>query len=156
MKCCLKDKVINASVFDHLRIPVDTDTRVIYFLPKIHKNPQKTRLMMSSSGDHTSRTSGYLDTLLQPHAVSRKSYIKNSSDVIHHLHYLKLPKSSLQVSADIKALYTNISHQVAITSFGKQFSSSHPKFVFLLDLLKFVLRNNAFQLMASIQDKSAE
>ena len=143
LKHSLTDRAINAGVFDCLKIPEDADTQVIYFLPKIHKDPLRVRPIVSSSGGPTSRVSGYLDTLLQPHAVSPESYIKNSSDIICYLQHLEVPESSLLASLDIESLYTNISHKMAITSFTKRFSS-HPKCVFLLDLLKFVLYNNTF------------
>lgn len=45
---------------------------------------------------------------------------------------------------DIESLYTNYSHDQAIISFIKIFKN-HPQLVFLLDLLKFVLKNNIFE-----------
>ena len=48
------------------------------------------------------------------------------------------------MSLDIEFLYTNISHRLASETFSRRIST-HPKFVLLLDLLKFVLTNNVFQ-----------
>ena len=45
---------------------------------------------------------------------------------------------------DIESLYTSITHKEAIASFLKQFKHL-PKKVFLLDLLKLVLKINVFQ-----------
>ena len=119
LKCCLMDKVIDAGVFDRLRLPEDTNTQAIYFLPKVHNTPLKVRPIVSCSGSPTSHASGYLNALLQPHAARSDSYVKNSLDVIHRLNDLDLPESSLLASLDIEALYTNITHQMAVTSFSR-------------------------------------
>ena len=48
------------------------------------------------------------------------------------------------ITLDIESLYTNISHDETIITFLKIFKH-HPQKVFLLDLLKFVLKNNIFE-----------
>ena len=123
-------------------------TQVMYFLPKVHKNLLKVRPIVSCSGGPASRASDYIDSLLQPHMVKTEPYVRNSTDVIHRLKELDLPAASMLAILDIKSLYTNISHHLVIESFHGRFTcSSHPRFVFLLDLLKFGLTcmNNTFQ-----------
>ena len=73
-----------------------------------------------------------------------KSYIKNSTDLINILEELEVPPDAYLITLDIESLYTNISHDEAITTFLKKFIQ-HPKKVFLLDLLKYVLKNNIFK-----------
>ena len=63
---------------------------------------------------------------------------------MHILQDLKIPKDSYLVSLDIESLYTNITNKEAITTLLRRFKS-HPLKVFLLDLLKYVLKNNAFK-----------
>ena len=63
-----------------------------------------------------------------------KSYIKNSTDLVHTLQNLKIPKCSFLITLDIQSLYTNITHEEAIITFLRKFKH-HPQKVFLLDLL---------------------
>ena len=51
------------------------------------------------------------------------------------------PTTSLLATLDVESLYTNISHTRAICTFTRLLQS-YPVFVFLLDLLRFVLFNN--------------
>ena len=73
-----------------------------------------------------------------------KSYFKNSTHLINILNNKKIPNNALLITLDIESLYTNISHDQAITTFIKIFQN-HPKLVLLVDLLKFVLKNNIFE-----------
>ena len=70
--------------------------------------------------------------------------MENSIEVVNQLSELCVPKDALLVALDIESLYTNISHRLAIEAFSRRFRG-HPRFVFLLDLLKFVLTNNVFK-----------
>ena len=72
------------------------------------------------------------------------SYLENSTDLVNTLSKTKLPTNSLLCTLDIESLYTNITHKQAVIAFARRFRA-HPKFVFYLDLLKFVLSNNVFQ-----------
>lgn len=140
---CLSDKVIDAGLADRLRLPPDTSTQSIYFLPKIHKHPVKIRPIVSCTGGPTSRASGYLDGLLQPYMKRVDSYVENSIEIANTLEDMTLPCHTLLCTLDINSLYTNITHEQAILAVTRRLSN-HPKFVFILDLLKFVLKNNVF------------
>ena len=69
--------------------------------------------------------------------------MKNSTDLINILESFPVPFNSYFITLDIESLYTNISHEEVIISFLRKFKH-HPKKVFFLDLLKFVLKNNVF------------
>ena len=140
---CLSDRVIDARTLDKLKLPTNTSTQSMYFLPKVHKHPLKLRPIVSCTNGPTCKASGYLDNLLQPHMKRVSSYVQNSTEVVNTLSEMKLPKQTLICTLDIESLYTNVTHEQAISAFARRFSS-HPKFVFLLDLLKFVLSNNVF------------
>ena len=144
---CLEKRVIDTKQFNELYLPPDTDTQTIYFLPKIHKDPMKLRPIVSCTNGPTCTASAFIDRLLQPHMRGVKSYLKNSMDLIKILSKLKVPSEALLITLDIESLYTNISHSEAIVSFLRRFKS-HPSKVFLLDLLKYVLKNNVFQFNA--------
>lgn len=144
LKRCKADGVIDAGLCDRLKLPDDTSIQHMYFLPKVHKHPLKVRPIVSCSGGPTEGASRYLNGLLQPHARRVDSYVANSIDVVRRLRALTLPSDTTLVSLDVESLYTNITHALAIKAFTKRFES-HPKFVFLLDLLRFVLSNNVFE-----------
>ena len=143
LRKCREDRAIDAWTHDCLKLPQDTTVQTIYFLPKVHKTPTKLRPIVSCSGGPTERASRYLDALLQPHAKRVDSYVGNSTEVVNRLRDLTLPNHVALASLDVESLYTNISHELAIRTFTRRFQS-HPRFVFLLDLLKFVLTNNVF------------
>ena len=141
---CLNDKVIDAGLADRLRLPPDTCTQCMYFLPKIHKYPVKIRPIVSCTGGPTSRASGYLDGLLQPFMKRVNSYVENSTEIVNTLEDMTLPCDTLLCTLDINSLYTNITHEQAILAVTRRLCH-HPRFVFILDLLKFVLKNNVFK-----------
>ena len=143
LKRCREDRVIDAWMHDRLKLTQDTSIQTMYFLPKVHKTPVKLRPIVSCSGGPTERASRYLDALLQPHAKRVDSYVGNSTEVVNRLRDLTFPNNVALASLDVESLYTNISHGLAIQTFARSFQS-HPKYVFLLDLLKFVLSNNVF------------
>ena len=57
---------------------------------------------------------------------------------------LKVPAHAYLIKLDIESLYTNISHKEIIVSALKRLEGD-PQKVFLLDLLKNVLKNNVFK-----------
>ena len=77
------------------------------------------------------------------HETSRIIVKKNSQALLEILSTLRIPKHSLLVTLDIESLYTNISHEEAIICFIRKFKG-HPLIVFMLDLLKYVLKNSVF------------
>ena len=141
---CLRRGVISQREHDRLHLPENTGTQTMYFLPKIHKFPLKLRPIVSCTGGPTCKASAFLDRLLQPHMKSTKSYLKNSTQLVNILSNKRIPANAYLITLDIESLYTNISHDQAIITFLKVFKN-HPQVVFLLDLLKFVLKNNIFE-----------
>ena len=123
---------------------MEVETQTIYFLLKMHKNPLKIRPIVSCNGGPTELASAFLDRLLQPHMRSVASYLRNSIQLIHMLEAHNFPPGVYLITLDIQSLYTNIDHGEAITAFLRVFSH-HPMKVFLLGLLKYVLKNNVFQ-----------
>ena len=73
-----------------------------------------------------------------------KSFLKNSTELIHILLTLKVPPQAYLITLDVESLYTNISHEEAIKSLLKRFECD-PQKVLALDLLKYVLKNNVFK-----------
>ena len=146
---CVSKGVITTSQLNRLHLPPQVDTQTIYFLPKIHKCPIKIRPIVSCTNGPTYTASAYIDKLLQPHMKRVKSYLRNSTDLVRRLQTLKVPPNAFLVTLDIESLYTNITHEEAIVSFLKRFADD-PNKVFLLDLFKYVLKNNIFQFAENV------
>ena len=88
--------------------------------------------------------SAFLDKLPQPEMKKVKPYLKNLTELIHILQSLRVLTQAYPITLDIESLYTSISYNEAIVSFLRKFKN-HPKKVFLLDLLKYVPKNNVFK-----------
>ena len=101
----------------------------------------KLRPIITCTNGPTYTASAFLDKLLQTHMKATKSFLKNSTELIKILSNTKIPANAHLITMDIESVYTNISHDEAtgICSFLR-ILKSHPQKVFLLDLLKYVLK----------------
>ena len=75
----------------------------IYFLKKIHKNPQGIRPIVSCC---QSSVSQFVDYWLQPHVKTLPSFLRDSSQFIAKIEQLDFPPNSLLVTIDVTSLYT--------------------------------------------------
>lgn len=68
-------------------MPVAPQVPVMYYLPKVHKDPLKPpgRPIISGIGSITSRAGRYIDNYLQPLVVNTPSYLKDTTQVINIL-----------------------------------------------------------------------
>ena len=87
---------------------------------------------------------GKLGQTVAAHMRKVKSYLKNSTELIHILRTLKVPPNAYLITLDIESLYTNISFEEAIVSFLKRLEHN-PQKVFLVDLRKYVLKKTVFR-----------
>lgn len=140
---CLDDGVIDKGTLEKLALPSHVDTQTLYFLPKVHKIPLKIRPIVSCTNGPTHTASSYIDALLQPYMRSVPSFVLNSLEIINTLADNSYPPFTYLATLDVESLYTNITHERAISTFSRLFRD-RPNFVFLLDLLKYVLHNNVF------------
>lgn len=87
-------------------------TPVFYVLPKIHKQGNPGRPIVSTVGGPTEKLSVTVDFFLKPLAQKVNSYIKDMNDFLKKLQNLKtLPTNSILVSADVFRC-TSLSHTV--------------------------------------------
>ena len=96
--------------------PRNPKTPRLYLLPKVHKPGNPGRLVVSSIGCHTEKISKYVDHHLQPLNQALPSYIKDTTDFLNKLDSLpkKLPKNTIMVTMDVRALYTNVPNNEGI------------------------------------------
>ncbi len=135
----------------------NTRTSEMYFLPKLHKLPPKDALfeirpIMSGIDSATYHISKFADFFLAPIAASQSTYIRDSTDIILKLQNLKLPPNALLASIDVKAMYTNIDHEMAIRNASEAYKSTKIHYnikkiptKYLTKMLHLILECNTFK-----------
>ena len=82
-------------------------------LPKVYKEGNPGRPVVSSIDSHTTKISIYIDNQLQRHVKELKSYVKDSTDFIRKINSMeKIPDNSILVTMDVRSLYTNIPNKL--------------------------------------------
>ena len=141
-----------------------------YGLPKVHKSLQITSACSNSQSSNvqvnnvtalklrpiiaglsclTNHLSNLLDILLRPLIKRVKSYLHDTMDFLNHLPET-VPESSLLVSFDVQALYSNIPHNLGLEAIKfwlqKHPDDIHSRFTndFILEGNNFILKNNTF------------
>ena len=132
-------------------------TSEMYFLPKLHKprpanSPFEVRPICSGVNSATYSISKFVDYFLAPIAASQTTYIRDSTDVILKLQNYTLPQDAFLVTIDVKAMYTNIDHDMAIKAASEAYSSRKINYdirpiptKYLTKLLEIILKNNTFR-----------
>ena len=96
--------------------PVNPKTPRMYFLPKVHKENNPGRPVVSSIGCHTEKISSFVEHHLQPMNQNLPSYVKDTTDFIKKIE--SLPEDPRQetilVTMDVRSLYTNIPNEEGI------------------------------------------
>ena len=84
-----------------------------YILPKIHKQGNPRRPIVSSNGLPTEHISEFVNFHLQPLVSKLPSYVKDTNHFLNILLTLNnLPNNAFLVTLDVSSLYTNIPHVV--------------------------------------------
>ena len=122
----------------------------LYLLMKVHKQPLKTRPVVSCSGSLLHPLGVWLDTALQPIVNSLPSFIASSYDLKEALNDIPpLPKGALLFTADAVSMYTNIDTSYAINAI-QNFLRSQEQFKYLplkaiIEAIDIIMNNNIFQ-----------
>ena len=86
----------------------DPKTPKFYLRPKIHKEGNPGRPIVSSVNCHTANIWKYVDYHTQLIVKEILSYVKNTQDFLKILEKVKdIPQESLLVTLDVKSLYVN-------------------------------------------------
>lgn len=93
-------------------IPVAPRVPVIYYLPKVHKDPVHPpgRPIISGIDSVTSRVGRYIDHFLQPLVIPNR-FLIDTTQVINALKLVEWKESCMLATADVSSLYTIIFHQ---------------------------------------------
>ena len=108
-----KSKFISERIASMLKCK-DPKPPKFYTLPKIHKNNNPGRPVISSIGCHTANISKYVDHHLQEHVSKLPSYVKDTTDFINKTKDLAVPDHAILVTMDVSSLYTNIPNDEGI------------------------------------------
>ena len=77
-------------------------------LTKIHKKTPVGRPIVSGSSGPTERITSFVGSLLQPIAIKKESYIKDTTDLVNFIENIQIPDNVTLATLDISSLYTNI------------------------------------------------
>jgi hypothetical protein len=123
-----------------------------YITIKVHKQPYKTRPIVSCVGSFLNAFSKWADTQLQKLLPSNPTYTRDTSHVLQDLKPLKnLPNKAKLFTCDAESMYTNINNTHGIEIIGKwliDYSNDVPENFpseFLLKTLNIIMSNNIFQ-----------
>lgn len=117
-----------------------------YQLYKIHKEPIKTRPVISGCGSLLHALGHWIDEQLQPIARTMPGYFKSSYELKEDLIPLKLPPNAVIFTADATSMYTNIDTDFALTiieEFIEEHEAKFPDLQFraLIPALHLVMKN---------------
>ena len=99
---------IDKHTHSFLKPPGTPRTQRMYFLKKVHKNPQGIRPIVSGCSGPTEKISAFLDHYLKPLVPLMPSYIRDSGHIISILESTPFPQDCLLVTIDVSSLYLNI------------------------------------------------
>ena len=112
-------KFFDKETCNYLR-PQDPQTSWFYVLPKIHKEGNSGRSIVSSCGGPTESMSQVVDHHLYLLVIKRiPSYIKDATDFLSKLRSVRVSVESLLLTLDVSSLYTNIPHEEGTQTYRK-------------------------------------
>ena len=118
LKSIMAEGSISEAVYKKL-YPTGAGSLKFYGLPKIHKEGMPLRPIVSSIGPVTYSTSKEISRILKPLIGKSPYHIQNSQDFIQQIQGIQLQLNQCMVSFDVKALFTSVPIQPAITIIKK-------------------------------------
>ena len=119
-----------------------------YLLPKIHKEGNPGRPIISANEHPTEKISEFIDYHLRPLVEKLPSYIQDTTDYINKTPKENLSNETFLVTLDVVSLYTNIPHDEGIEAcreaWNKRVNPTIPTRC-LVELLSHVLKLNNFE-----------
>ena len=143
-----KDNLIDSETLKCLSPTSEPKAGRFYTLPKIHKQGNPDRPIISSNGHPTERISEFVDYHLKPLVQNLPSFIKDTTHFLLQLQKLgPLPDNALIVTLDVSSLYTNIPHNEGIDACRYFLNIRQDKLLpadNICDLIKMILTMNNF------------
>ncbi|RUS70853.1 hypothetical protein EGW08_021381, partial [Elysia chlorotica] len=148
----VRDREIDAETGKALLVPHPMPGR-FYILPKIHKEGNPGRPIISGNGSTTEIISQFVDFHM---VIQLPSYVQDDMDFLRKIEEINalgpLSPDTILCTMDVSALYTNIPHEEGIDACraalreGKEVGTT-PSPSFLCDLIQLILTLNTFTFM---------
>lgn len=119
-----------------------------YLLPKIHKQNNPGRPIVSACACPTMHISAFVDHVLQPIVQTTPAFLKDTTDFLNTIKDIVYEDKFSLATGDVASLYTVIPHTdglKALRHFLDQRSSKSPSTSCVLRLAELVLTLNAFE-----------
>ena len=122
---------------------------VFYLTMKVHKQPWKTRPIVSCSGSLLHPLGTWVNQQLQLVSQRQPSFFKNSFELKKILSTIKLPPNARVFSADAVSMYTNIPTDFALNRIGNYlredpYANKHLNIPAVMKALRLIMKNNVF------------
>lgn len=149
------EKRISARQREFLVCTKTCKNRYFYLLPKVHKPRDKWphrrmpegRPIVASCGTELSNIGKFIDYFLQPLASISDYYIKDTYHFITRVRGKTINPHWLLVTGDVSSLYTNMDHDLIISTlkdFFRRFPDNQRPETELLQLMELTLKGNDF------------
>lgn len=122
IKALIKDKKISDKATS--LIPLDPVAGRFYLLPKIHKQNNPGRPIVSGIGTVTESLSRYVDSLISQIPPTFQSFLRDTTHFLSDINNLTVPINALLVTLDVASLYTNIPHLDGIRAVTEAYDHS--------------------------------
>ena len=131
--------------------PTGASSPKFHGLPKVHKQGMPLRPIVSSTGAVTYQSAKELSKILKPLVGKSPHHVHKNEDFLQHLKGIQLGPDEVMISYDVKALFTSVPIQPALTIIEKMLeedpgfqerTSMTVKNIFCL--LEFCLRSTYF------------
>jgi len=122
-----------------------------YTLPKIRKKTPVGRPIVSGSSGPTERVSSFVDSLLQPVATKKESYIKDTTDFINFIEITQIIDNVVLATLDDSSLYTNNPQEKGIDVVCRYYEDHYEQKLPLIpanglrELMRLILEENSFK-----------
>ena len=146
---------LDFDIVEKLRPDTQPRTPLFYYLPKIHKQGNPARPIISGCNSPQDRMSEFMTKILTPISKEQRSYLRDSMQLLQIIDQLpNLDDDQFLVTADIKSMYTNIPHDEGIQTALEAISQYHevtppytPKPAIIEKMMEFILERNTFQFL---------
>ena len=105
--------------------PTGASSPKFYGLLKIHKQRMLLRPIVSSIGAVTYQSAKELSKILKPLVRKSPHHVHNNEDFLQHLKGIQLGPDEVIISYDVKALFTSVPIQPALTIIEKLLEEDH-------------------------------
>jgi hypothetical protein len=130
--------------------PEDPKPGHFNILPKIHKENNPGRPIVSANGHPTEKISEFIDFHLRPFVENLPSHIKDTTDYLKKMENLTIPENTTLVTMDVTSPYTNIPHDdgmAACRKIWEQRTVQEPPTECLVEMLTLVLKKTTILLL---------